>query len=91
MDNKDDPNKISNKMEQYCKNNEKLKVDEQILLQKKRTEEVKQQDSPCSSSNYEHNEETRDLRKKSATHEKQKGVSMVNCTHLNLHYIRSSK
>jgi hypothetical protein len=75
MDDKDTGNKICNEMEEHCDNKEKLKVDEQIELQKKRTE----QDSPCSSTNYEHNEEARNLQKKTATPEKQKGVSMVRC------------
>jgi hypothetical protein len=50
MDNRDDRNKTSDKMEQHCDNKEKLKVDE-----------------------------------------KQKGVSMVSCTLLNLRYIESGK
>jgi hypothetical protein len=78
-------------MEQHCDNKEKLKVDEQIELQKKCTEQMKPQDSPCSSTNYEYNEEARDLRRKSTTHEKKKGVSTVSCTHLNLRYIGSGK
>ncbi|XP_068913159.1 uncharacterized protein [Tenebrio molitor] len=72
MDDKDTANKICNEMEEHCDNKEKLKVDEQIELQKKCTE----QDSPCSSTTYEHNEEARNFQKKTATHEKQKGVSM---------------
>jgi hypothetical protein len=72
MDDKDTANKICNEMEEHCDNKEKLKVDEQIELQKKCTE----QDSPCSSTTYEHNEEARNLQKKTAIHEKQKGVSM---------------
>jgi hypothetical protein len=91
MDNRDDRNKTSDKMEQHCDNKEKLKVDEQIELQKKCTEQIKPQDSPCSSTNYEHNEEARHMRRKSATHEKKKGVSMVSCTLLNLRYIGSGK
>jgi hypothetical protein len=75
MDDKDTANKICNEMEEHCDNKEKLKVDEQIELQKKCTE----QDSPCSSTTYEHNEEARNLQKKTAIHEKQKGVSMVRC------------
>jgi O-phosphoseryl-tRNA(Cys) synthetase len=75
MDDKDTANKICNEMEEHCDNKEKLKVDEQIELQKKCTE----QDSPCSSTTYEHNEEARNFQKKTATHEKQKGVSMVRC------------
>jgi hypothetical protein len=78
-------------MEQHCDNKEKLKVDEQIELQKKCTEQMKPQDYPCSSTNYEYNEEARDLRGKSATHEKKKGVSTVSCPHLNLRYIGSGK
>jgi hypothetical protein len=77
MDNREGRNKISNEMEQRRNNKRKLKVDEQIKLQKKCTEKVKQQDSSCSSINYEHNEENRNLPRKSATHEEQKGVSMV--------------
>jgi hypothetical protein len=77
MDNREGRNKISNEMEQRRNNKRKLKVDEQIRLQKKCTEEVKQQDSSCSSINNEHNEENRNLPRKSATHEEQKGVSMV--------------
>jgi hypothetical protein len=75
-------NKISNEMKQHCDNKGKLKVDEQTKLQKKCIEEVKQmkqQNSPCSSRNYEHNGETPNLWKKRVTHEKQKekGISMV--------------
>jgi hypothetical protein len=76
IDNRDD----CNKMEQYCDNKEKLKEDEPIKLQKKCTEQVKPQNSPCSSTNYEQNEKARHLRRsKSASHEKNKGVSMVRC------------
>jgi hypothetical protein len=83
MDNNDNHNKISNEMKQHCDNKGKLKVDEQTKLQKKCIEEVmkqlKQQDSPCSSRNYEHNGATPNLWKKKVTHEKQKekGISMV--------------
>jgi hypothetical protein len=77
MDNKD--NKISNKVKQNCDNKEKLKVNEQIKLQKTCTEHVKSQDSPSTSTNYEYNEEDRILQRKSTTHEKQKEVSMVSC------------
>jgi hypothetical protein len=69
MDKRDDRNKISNEVEQYCGNKEKLKVDEQIKLQKTCTEHVKPQDSPCSSTNYEQNEEARNIQRNSATHE----------------------
>jgi hypothetical protein len=79
MDNKDNCNKTSNELELDCGSNEKLKVDEQIKLQKKITEQVKSEDSPSTSTNYEHNEEDRKLQRKSAIHEKQKGVSMVRC------------
>jgi hypothetical protein len=51
---------ISNTAEQHCDN-------------KDMTEEMKLQDSPCSSTNYEPNEEART----SVTDEKQKGDSMV--------------
>ncbi|KAJ3619689.1 hypothetical protein MTP99_005349 [Tenebrio molitor] len=69
MDN-NDPNKISNEMKQHCDNKGKLK--------KKCIKEVKQQDSPCSGRNYEHNGETPNLWKKRVTPEKQKekGISM---------------
>jgi hypothetical protein len=77
MDNKDNPNKVSNEVEQDCNNEEKLKVDEQIKLQKKCIEQVKPQDSPCSSTNYEQNEKAGNFQRKSATHEEQKGVSTV--------------
>jgi hypothetical protein len=76
MDNKDNCNKTSNELELDCGNNEKLKVDEQIKLQKKITEQVKSEDSPSTSTNYEHNEGDRKLQRKSAIHDKQKGVSM---------------
>jgi hypothetical protein len=79
MDNKDDCNKTSNEVELDCGNKEKLKVDEQIKLQKKITEQVNREDYPCTSTNYEHNEEDRKLQRKSAIHEKLKGVSMVRC------------
>jgi hypothetical protein len=72
-----DRNKISNEVKQYCGNKEKLKVDEQITLQKICTEHVKRQDSSYISTNYEQNEEARNFQKKSATLEEQKGVSMV--------------
>jgi hypothetical protein len=88
MDNKDNRNKISNKVEQHCDNKEKLNVDERIKLQKKCTEEVKQQDSPCSSTNYEHNEEARKLWRKSAGHEKQKGESRVRCIEIYVTYLK---
>jgi hypothetical protein len=52
MDNKDNRNKMSNEVEQHYDNKKKLKVDKQIKLQKKCTEQVKPQDSPCSSTNY---------------------------------------
>jgi hypothetical protein len=79
MDNKGNRNEITNEDGQCCGSKGKLKVDEQIKLQKKCTEEVKQQDSPCSSTNYEFNEEVRNIRGKSAPHEKKKGVFMVRC------------
>jgi hypothetical protein len=77
MDNREGRNKITNEMEQRRNNKGKLKVDEQIKLQKKYTKGVKQQDSPCSSTNYKHNEEDRNLPRKSATHEEEREVSMV--------------
>jgi hypothetical protein len=78
MDYRDDRNKISNEVEQYSGNRENLKVDEQTKLQKTSTEHVKRQDSSCSSTNYERNqnEEARNFQRKSPTHEEQKGVSM---------------
>jgi hypothetical protein len=79
MNNKDDRNKLSNEMEQSYNNTEKLKVDEQIKLQKKKSEQAKRQDSSSSSTNHEHNKEARKLRGKSATRKKQKEVSMVRC------------
>jgi hypothetical protein len=80
MENKDDRNEISNELEEHCENKENLKVKEQIKLQKKCTKQVKPQDSRCANKiNYEHNEEARNLRSESATHEKQKGVPMVKC------------
>jgi hypothetical protein len=82
MDNRDDRNKISNEMEQCCDNKEKLKVDEQIKFQQKCTKRVKRQHFSWSITNYEHNEEARNFRRKSATHENQKGVSMVFFLHL---------
>jgi hypothetical protein len=77
MDNRDDRNKISNEMEQCCDNKEKLKVDEQIKFQQKCTKRVKRQHFSWSITNYEHNEEAPNFRRKSATHENHKGVSMV--------------
>jgi hypothetical protein len=82
MDNNDNHNKISNEMKQHCDNKGKLNEDEQTKLQTKCIEEVKQvkqQDSPCSSRNYGHNEETPNLWRKRVTHEKQKekGISVV--------------
>jgi hypothetical protein len=79
MDNKDNRNKLSNEVKQHCDNKRKLKVDEQIKLQKKCTEQVKRKRSPCSSTDYEDNEDARKFRKKSNTHEKQIGVSRVRC------------
>jgi hypothetical protein len=78
MDYGDDRNQISNEVEQHCGNRENLKVDEQTKLQKTCTEHVKRQDSSCSSTNYERNqnEEARNFQRKSATHEEEKGVSM---------------
>jgi hypothetical protein len=69
-------------MDQDCDNKEKLKVDEQIKFQKKCTEEVKLQESPCSRTHYEHNEKAPNLWGKKTTHEKRKGVSMVRCSRI---------
>jgi hypothetical protein len=69
-------------MDQDCDNKEKLKVDEQITLQKQCTGEVKQQESPCSRTHYEHYEKAPNLWGKKTTYEKQKGVSMVRCSRI---------
>jgi hypothetical protein len=80
MDNNDNRNNISDEEEQRCDNTEKLQADEEIKLQKKCTEQVKRKHSPCSSTDYDHKEDGRKLRRKNATHENPKAVSMEECT-----------
>jgi predicted P-loop ATPase len=77
MENKDNHTEISNEVEDCCNNKEKLKVDVQIKLQKKCTKQVNQPDSPCSNTNYEHNEEALNLPRKSTNDRTQIGISKV--------------
>jgi hypothetical protein len=73
MDNRDDRNKISNGVEQCRDNKEKLRVDEQINLHNKLTKQVKRKYSGST------DEDARKFRRKSASHEKQKGDFTVRC------------
>jgi hypothetical protein len=82
MDNNDNRNNISDEEEQRCDNTEKLQADEEIKLQKKCTEQVKRKHSPCSSTDYDHKEDGRKLRRKNATHENPKAVSMVRYSYI---------
>jgi hypothetical protein len=64
-----------------------LKVHKQLNLQEKGSTRVKRQHSSRSSSNYEHNEETRIVPTTSDTRKNQKGDSVVRFF-LHLHYLK---
>jgi hypothetical protein len=65
-----------------------LKVHKQLNLQEKDSKRMKRQHPPRSSSNYEHNEETRNFPSTSDTHKNRKGDSVVRFFFLHLHYLK---